>query len=67
MVCWEEEWQTTEDLYRQIASAQCRQILAAPDLASAKPEVRFELVSESLRMELIASVRSAPDSVSSDP
>jgi hypothetical protein len=40
--------------------------MAALDMASAKPEVRFEHVSESLGMELIASVRSDPNSAISD-
>ncbi len=67
MVCWEEEWRTREDLYRHIASTQYRQILAALDLASTKPEVRFEHVSNDLGMELIASVRSDRISASSEP
>ena len=65
-MCWEEEWRTREDLYRHIASTQYRQILAALDLASAKPEVRFEHVSDGQGMELIASVRSEPNSAISD-
>ena len=65
-VCWEEEWRTREDLYRHIASTRYRQIMAALDMASAKPEVRFEHVSESLGMGLIASVRSDPNSAISD-
>ncbi len=64
MVCWEEEWRTRKDLYRHIASMQYRQILAALDLASAKPEVRFEHVSDALGMELIATVRSNSNSAS---
>ncbi len=66
MVCWEEEWQTREDLHRHIASTKYRQILAALDLASTKPEVRFEHVSDNLGMELIASVRSDRNSANSD-
>ncbi len=67
IVCWEEEWRTPEDLHRHIASKLYRQILAALDLASTKPEVRFEHVSNDLGMELIASVRSNRNSASSDP
>ncbi len=66
IVCWEEEWRTREDMYRHIASTQYRQIMAALDMASAKPEVRFEHVSDSMGMELIASVRSERYSASSD-
>ncbi len=66
MVCWEEEWRTREDLYRHIASTQYREILAALDLATTKPEVRFEHVSNGQGMELIASVRSDCNSANSD-
>ena len=55
---WEEEWRTRDDMYRHIASTQYRQILAVLDLATTKPDVRFEHVSNRLGMELIALVRS---------
>ncbi len=67
MVSWEEEWQTRDDLHRHIRSRLYRQILVALDLASEKPEIRFEHDSDGLGMELIASVRSDPISGSSDP
>lgn len=67
MVCWEEEWRTRDDLHRHIRSRLYHQILVALDLASEKPEVCFEHVSDRLGMELIASVRSDRKSGSSDP
>jgi len=66
MVSWEEEWRTRDDLHRHIRSRLYRQILVALDLASEKPEVRFEHDSDGLGMELIASIRSDPTSGRSD-
>lgn len=57
-LCWEEEWQSSEGLYRHIASTRYRQILAALDLAVVEPEIRFEHVSDARGMDLISSIRS---------
>lgn len=65
-VYWHEEWRTREDLCRHIASTQYRQILAAIDQASVKPDIRFEHVSDTMGMELITSVRSGRNSASSE-
>ena len=66
VVHWHEEWRTHEDLCRHIASTQYRQILAAIDLASVKPDVRFEHVADAMGMELIASIRSDRNSASTE-
>lgn len=65
-VCWEEAWETREDLHRHVASTRYRQILAALDLAIVQPEIHFEHVTESRGMDLIATVRLKHKSSNSD-
>ena len=58
IVTWIEEWQEEADLKRHLRSHQYRKILAALDLADARPEVRFDTVLETTGMQLIEEARS---------
>ena len=54
---WVEEWNTRENLDRHIRSDDYRRILEALELADQPPLVRFDTISGSEGMELIAEVR----------
>ncbi len=50
---WAEEWETRKDLQRHIQSPGYRKILAALEMCSSQPEIRFDTVIESDGMRLI--------------
>ena len=54
---WVEEWNTREELSSHLRSSQYRKILAALDMSDAQPEVRFDTVTETKGMHLIAEAR----------
>lgn len=54
---WVEEWSTREDLSAHLKSPQYRKILAALDMSDVNPEVRFDTVTETNGMRLIAEAR----------
>ena len=56
---WVEEWDSQEHLERHLRSSRYRQILAAIDMSSGKPEIRFDTVAETRGMRLIAESRDA--------
>jgi quinol monooxygenase YgiN len=53
VVTWVEEWQSEADLRRHLKSPRYKKILAALDMADARPEVRFNTVVETKGMQLI--------------
>jgi len=54
IIIWVEEWNTQEDLERHLRSRQYKKILAAFDMSSAQPDMRFNTVVETKGMQLIA-------------
>ncbi len=57
-----EEWGSREQLERHIRSAHYRRLLAIMELASEKPEVRYDTVSERQGFELVEKIRSTSPS-----
>lgn len=57
IIIWVEEWNTQADLERHIRSSQYKKILAAFDMSSAQPDMRFDTVVETRGMQLIAEAR----------
>lgn len=53
-----EQWRSREELHRHIQSPLYLQLLAAMDLASEQPEIRFYEVTKSQGMELVEALRS---------
>ena len=51
-----EEWKTREDLDKHVRKDSCRRLFALMDLLSEPPQLRFNTVSETAGMELIASI-----------
>ena len=56
-IFWLEEWNTQADLERHIRSPRYKKILAAFDMSSSQPDMRFNTVVETRGMQLIADVR----------
>lgn len=54
LLTWVEEWESREDLERHVQSPRFRSILAALDMCSSQPEIRFDTVIETDGMQLIA-------------
>lgn len=57
VVTWMEEWNTQDDLERHLRSPQYKKILAAFDMSSSQPDMRFDTVVETQGMQLIADAR----------
>ena len=57
IIVWVEEWKTQEDLERHLRSRQYKKVLAAFDMSSSQPEMRFNTVVETKGMQLIADAR----------
>ncbi len=57
VLTWVEEWATREDLEAHLRSPKYKMILAALDMADARPEVRFDTVIETMGMQLIEEAR----------
>jgi len=53
IIIWVEEWNTQEDLERHLRSRQYKKILAAFDMSSEQPDMRFNTVVETKGMKLI--------------
>jgi len=56
LITYETLWQTEQSLYNHIRSSQYRNLLAAIDLSSEAPDVRFYTVSRNEGMELVKKV-----------
>ena len=54
---WVEEWKSQDDLERHLRSRRYKKILAAFDMSSSQPEMRFNTVVETKGMQLIADAR----------
>jgi len=52
-----EEWRSTDELHRHIESREYLEIMAAMELASEAPQIRFDEVACSQSMELIEALR----------
>ena len=57
VIIWLEEWNTQDDLERHLRSTQYKKILAAFDMSSSQPEIRFDTVVKTEGMQLIADAR----------
>ena len=57
VIIWLEEWTTQDDLEHHIRSPQYNKILAAFDMSSTQPDMRFDTVVETQGMQLIAEAR----------
>ncbi len=57
IIFWVEEWNTQDDLERHVRSSQYKKILAAFDMSSSQPDMRFNTVVETKGMQLIAEAR----------
>jgi len=57
IIIWAEEWTSQDDLERHIRSPQYNKILAAFDMSSSQPDMRFNTVVETRGMQLIAEAR----------
>jgi len=53
IIAYEEVWESKESLYNHIRSAFYRSILAAVDMSSEPPEIKFNTVSNITGIELI--------------
>ncbi len=53
VLTWVEQWQTREDLDRHISSPQYKKLLAALEMCTAPPDVRFDTVVETEGLTLI--------------
>ena len=60
-IVWIEEWRTQDDLERHLRSTQYRKILAALEMSSEVPDVRFNTVVETEGMKLIEQARGVDD------
>jgi len=58
ILCYVEDWETEEDLQRQIRSDDYRKFLALIDLSCEPPDLRFHRVSETFGIEYLSRVRS---------
>jgi quinol monooxygenase YgiN len=56
-ITWIEEWDSEREAGRHIASDEYRALLAAMDLSTTEPEVRFYMVTETAGLDLIAAKR----------
>jgi quinol monooxygenase YgiN len=56
-VTWIEEWDSEREAAKHIASDEYRALLAAMDLSTTEPEVRFHMVGSTAGFELIAAKR----------
>jgi quinol monooxygenase YgiN len=56
-ITWIEEWDSERDITRHIASDEYRALLAAMDLSTIEPDVRFYMVGKTAGLELIAAKR----------
>ncbi len=56
-VCYEERWETREDMERQLRSPRYTCVLALMESASKPPTLEFLFVSEMRGLEYIANVR----------
>ena len=52
-----EEWESLEQLERHIRSEQYRRLLAIMEMASERPELRFDVISKRMGLELVEAVR----------
>ena len=57
VIMFEEDWESENDLDRQIASDRYRDILLLMEMASEPPEVKFIPISESSGMDRIVKIR----------
>ena len=57
VLMFEEIWQSEEDSNRHLRSHQYRELLLVMEMASAKPEARFDRVSHSTGIETIEEAR----------
>ncbi len=53
VLTWVEEWESREDLEQHVRSPRFRRILAALDMCTSQPEIRFGTVIETDGMKLI--------------
>ncbi len=56
-VCYEEQWQSREDLEEQIRSPRYTQLLALMECATEQPLLEFRFVSETRGLEYVGAVR----------
>ena len=56
-ICYAEEWQTSEDLDRQIRSSHFTRLLALMEEAAEPPELRLNWVTDVKGLEYLESVR----------
>jgi quinol monooxygenase YgiN len=59
LLCYVEDWQTTEDLERQIRSNRYTQLLALMETAIEMPSMEFRTVSQTQGLEYLQAVRSS--------
>ena len=57
VIVWVEEWKTQNDLERHLRSRRYKKILAAFDMSTSQPVMRFNTVVETKGMQLIADAR----------
>ena len=57
VVCYEERWETSDDMERQVRSGRYTRLLALMESASKPPSLEFQFVSETQGLEYIARVR----------
>lgn len=62
VVTWIEEWRAERDLKRRLNSQQFKKVLAALDMSSMQPEIRFDTVVHTAGMQLIEEARGVPTS-----
>ena len=67
VIVWVEEWRTLDDLERHLRSTQYRKILAALEMSSEVPDVRFNTVAETKGMRLIEQARGIDDDSKHSP
>lgn len=56
-LCYVEEWQTTDDLDRQIRSSHCTRLLALMEEAAEKPDLRLNWIKDVKGLEYLEAVR----------
>jgi quinol monooxygenase YgiN len=61
LITYEEVWQSEESLYQHLRSPHYRNLLAAMDLSSEPPDVKFVTVSKTEGMELMQRILSDVD------
>lgn len=59
VLTWVEEWESRADLDRHVSSPQYKKLLAALEMCTSQPEVRFETVVETEGLKLIETARSS--------